>query len=53
MEDVHISSNAPSTTTPPGATPAGSAPPKHTSPIDQVKASAKKVLSVISGRPSR
>lgn len=53
MEDVHISSDARSTPTPPGAKPAASAPSKHPSPIDQVKASAKKVLAVISGRPSR
>ncbi|HLW94441.1 MAG TPA: hypothetical protein VKS25_03600 [Solirubrobacteraceae bacterium] len=53
MEDVHISTDAPTTATPPGPKPAGSTPSKQASPIDQVKASAKKVLALISGRSSR
>ena len=53
MEDVHISSDVPTTATPPGATRAGSTPSEHPSPLDQVKAQAKKVLALISGRPSR
>ena len=53
MEDVHVSTDSPGTVPPAQASPAATTSPKQRSPMNQAKDSAKKVLAIITGRPSR